>query len=62
MRQIPRPGKAGAMCRYQTPAGSDINRVGIVPDVDVRDSELPLADAEGLCKVIQGPGAPTLFR
>ena len=48
--------------RYQTPAGKDINRIGIVPDVDIPDGDLPLSDPEGLCKVVQGNTAPPLFR
>ncbi len=48
--------------RYQTPAGTDINKIGILPDVDIPDGDLPLSDPEGLCKIVQGNTAPPLFR
>ena len=47
--------------RYQTPAGKDINKIGILPDVDIPDGDLPLSDAEALCKVVQGNSASPLF-
>ena len=51
-----------AVRRYQTPAGTDINKVGITPDIELPDGELPPPDADAFCKVIQRGNGPDLFK
>ena len=48
--------------RYQTPAGTDINKVGIKPDILLEDQTILPSDAENFCKVIATPLAPKLFK
>jgi carboxyl-terminal processing protease len=53
---------AVTVAKYQTPAGVDINKVGIEPSVKLDADELlavPLG-AEGFCKYIAAQGAPKL--
>ncbi|KAL3153523.1 hypothetical protein ABBQ38_011854 [Trebouxia sp. C0009 RCD-2024] len=50
------------VARYQTPAGTDINKVGIKPDVLLDDQTLLPADSQKFCQVIASPSAPKLFR
>ena len=53
---------AVTVARYQTPAGDDINRVGIQPDVLLEDggvAALPIGD--GFCDAFNKDGAPDLF-
>lgn len=53
-------GVAVTAAKYQTPAGIDINRVGITPDVRLPPEALP-ADAAGVCRVLQSDASPQLF-
>eukprot|EP00775_Hariotina_reticulata_P007473 gene7473-7682_t len=53
-------GVAVTVARYQTPAGVDINKVGITPDVPLVQEALP-TDAEGVCRVLASDAAPRLF-
>lgn len=48
--------------RYQTPAGTDINRVGIAPDLKVEADTIPTSGASNVCKVLQASDAPRLFK
>jgi C-terminal peptidase prc len=53
---------AVTVARYQTPAGDDINRVGIPPDLALDDGGLnilPIGD--GFCAAAGKEGAPDLF-
>ncbi len=47
--------------RYQTPAGTDINKIGIQPDLLLSPEALPAVPASA-CSALQGPGAPRLFK
>jgi hypothetical protein len=53
-------GVAVTVARYQTPAGVDINKVGITPDVLLGQEALP-TDAAGVCRVLASDAAPRLF-
>lgn len=53
-------GVAVTVARYQTPAGVDINKVGISPDVRL-DAEVLPTDADGVCRVLSSGSAPRLF-
>lgn len=53
---------AVTVARYQTPAGDDINKVGIPPDLALADGgvdALPIGD--GFCGAAGAAGAPDLF-
>ena len=47
------------VARYQTPAGRDINRVGITPDLPLAADQAP---ADSMCSALAAPQAPRLFR
>ena len=47
------------VARYQTPAGRDINKIGIKPDLPVMSEALPIDD---VCAALQSSGAPRLFK
>ena len=48
--------------RYQTPAGTDINKVGIKPDIVLEDqSDLP-SNAAKFCRAVASDAAPRLFK
>lgn len=49
------------VARYQTPAGTDINKVGIKPDILLQDQALLPTDGSAFCKVIASASAPKLF-
>lgn len=46
------------VARYQTPAGTDINKRGIQPDIP---SSLESLSPDNVCKVLASPEAPRLF-
>lgn len=53
---------AVTVSRYQTPAGVDINKKGIQPDIPLADGALPAPGAEGgFCKALTAADA-SLFR
>ncbi|EIE23663.1 photosystem Ii D1 C-terminal processing protease [Coccomyxa subellipsoidea C-169] len=54
-------GVAVTVARYQTPAGTDINKVGIQPDVTLGPDTMPPADGPGFCKFVASADAPQLF-
>lgn len=47
------------MAKYQTPAGTDINGVGIQPDIPL-SKDIPTG-VEGFCRVAEMTDAPKLF-
>ncbi len=49
------------VARYQTPSGTDINKVGIKPDIVLEDQTLLPADGQKFCKVMASGSAPQLF-
>jgi len=53
-------GVAVTVARYQTPAGVDINKIGIMPDLRIAPDDVPL-NAEGVCKLLGSEKAPELF-
>jgi C-terminal processing protease CtpA/Prc len=53
-------GVAVTVARYQTPAGVDINKVGITPDVALDLDGLP-TNPEGACAALGAASAPRLF-
>jgi C-terminal processing protease CtpA/Prc len=53
-------GVAVTVARYQTPAGSDINKVGISPDVALDPEALPTTP-DAVCAALSAPTAPRLF-
>jgi carboxyl-terminal processing protease len=54
---------AVTVSRYQTPAGVDINKKGIQPDIEIPDGSLPSPGAEGgFCKALTASDAPSLFK
>jgi C-terminal processing protease CtpA/Prc len=46
------------VARYQTPAGRDINKKGIVPDLKLDTEALPV---DKICFVLASTDAPRLF-
>ena len=59
-------GVAVTVARYQTPSGTDINKIGITPDLAI-DAEVipvgPSAESSGVCKLLGDPtAAPRLFK
>ncbi|CAL5221069.1 g3193 [Coccomyxa viridis] len=54
-------GVAVTVARYQTPAGTDINKVGIEPDVVLSADAMPPMDGPGFCKFVASADAPPLF-
>eukprot|EP00878_Enallax_costatus_P016645 GHUV01017465.1.p1 GENE.GHUV01017465.1~~GHUV01017465.1.p1 ORF type:complete len:357 (+),score=105.23 GHUV01017465.1:969-2039(+) len=52
-------GVAVTVARYQTPAGVDINKIGISPDVQLAP-DLP-TDPEGVCRILSSQSAPRLY-
>ena len=52
---------AVTVSRYQTPAGVDINKKGIQPDVAIAEGTLPAPGADGFCKALRQQDAPSLF-
>jgi C-terminal processing protease CtpA/Prc len=53
-------GVAVTVARYQTPAGVDINKIGVSPDVQLNPEALP-TDLERVCRVLGSDAAPRLF-
>jgi C-terminal processing protease CtpA/Prc len=55
-------GVAVTVARYQTPAGVDINKIGISPDLQVDPEALP-TDPQGVCSALAAPDStlPKLF-
>jgi hypothetical protein len=53
-------GVAVTVARYQTPAGVDINKIGVSPDVQLAPEALP-TDLAGVCRVLGSDAAPRLF-
>jgi len=54
-------GVAVTVAKYQTPAGVDINKVGVAPDIKIAADALPVPGSD-VCSALQGPSAPRLFR
>lgn len=54
-------GVAVTVARYQTPAGVDINKVGITPDVPLAPEAIPNS-GDGVCGAIGSGTLPPLFR
>lgn len=54
-------GVAITVSRYQTPAGIDINKVGVAPDVKA-DLALVPANGEAVCNLLASDDAPVLFQ
>lgn len=54
-------GVAVTVARYQTPAGTDINKVGIQPDVPLEPDVMPPTDGAGFCRFVASADAPLLF-
>lgn len=54
-------GLAITVARYQTPAGVDINRRGIAPDVALTPEQMPPTDALGFCQFTATQAAPPLL-
>ena len=50
------------VARYQTPAGTDINKVGIKPDIFLDDQTLLPTDGQKFCEVLASSSAPKLFK
>ena len=50
------------VARYQTPAGTDINRIGIKPDLLLDDQILLTTDGQKFCEVLASPSAPKLYK
>lgn len=50
------------VARYQTPAGTDINKVGIKPDIFLDDQTLLPTDGQKFCQVLASASAPKLFK
>ena len=49
------------VARYQTPAGTDINKVGIKPDIVLEEQTLLPTDGPKFCKVMASGSAPKLY-
>lgn len=48
--------------KYQTPNGTDINKIGIHPDIDLNIGSLPdVGSSDKICKALQSADAPQLF-
>lgn len=54
-------GLAITVSKYQTPAGVDINRIGIAPDVRVDLSGVP-ANGDAVCRLLAADDAPPVFQ
>jgi len=48
--------------RYQTPSGTDINKVGIAPTIKLAPEQMPPVGPEAFCTAMQDPAAPRLFK
>ncbi|GIL56948.1 hypothetical protein Vafri_12225 [Volvox africanus] len=53
-------GLAITVAKYQTPAGVDINRVGITPDIRLPPDQLA-NNGPAVCEQLAGPNAPRVF-
>ena len=53
-------GVAVTVAKYQTPAGVDINKVGISPDMRLAPEEVP-SQPSGVCQLLSSESAPSLF-
>ncbi|EFJ50637.1 hypothetical protein VOLCADRAFT_58180, partial [Volvox carteri f. nagariensis] len=53
-------GLAITVAKYQTPAGLDINRVGITPDIRLPPDQLA-SGGSAVCEQLAGPAAPRVF-
>ena len=53
---------AVTVSRYQTPAGVDINRKGIQPDIELPEGALPPPGGDGFCSALALPSVPLLFK
>lgn len=49
------------VARYQTPAGTDINKIGIKPDILLDDSASLPTDGAKFCQFVANGSAPRLF-
>lgn len=54
-------GVAVTVAKYQTPSGTDINRVGIAPDISLREGDVP-AGVDAFCSLAGTKNAPRLFQ
>eukprot|EP00884_Botryococcus_braunii_P009995 jgi/Botrbrau1/18998/Bobra.0100s0032.1 len=54
-------GLAITVARYQTPAGVDINRRGITPDVALAPEDMPPTDGSGFCQFVSAASAPPIL-
>ena len=59
-------GVAVTVARYQTPSGTDINKIGITPDLTIVADLVPVgpsAESSGVCRLLEDPkAAPKLFK
>ena len=57
-------GVAVTVARYQTPLGTDINKKGITPDLELAADSIPIPNAASnkVCEALEGSNAPRLFR
>lgn len=53
-------GVAITVAKYQTPAGTDINKIGITPDVSLDGSQVPTS-GDGVCRLLASDAPPALF-
>lgn len=49
------------VARYQTPAGTDINKIGIKPDILLDDPASLPSEGAKFCQVVANGSAPKLF-
>ena len=49
------------VARYQTPAGIDINKIGIKPDILLDDPASIPTEGTNFCRFVAGESAPKLF-
>eukprot|EP00803_Ostreobium_quekettii_P002111 evm.model.scf_1113EXC.3 EVM.evm.TU.scf_1113EXC.3 scf_1113EXC:17463-24976(-) len=54
-------GLAVTVAKYQTPSGRDINKIGIVPDVELPSSFMSVTKQD-ICKALQSNEAPSLYQ
>lgn len=59
---LPQPPPTRAPRRYQTPSGTDINKVGIAPTIKLTAEQMPPLGPDTFCSALQGPAAPRLFK
>uniref|UniRef100_A0A6S8GX33 C-terminal processing peptidase n=1 Tax=Dunaliella tertiolecta TaxID=3047 RepID=A0A6S8GX33_DUNTE len=55
-------GLAITVAKYQTPSGTDINKVGIAPTIKLQPEQMPPIGPDAFCSAVQDPSAPRLFK